>query len=94
MIMKVWLALLSICLSVNALAQDAALKVGNKPLTGVKPKEPMGCKLVGTVKGVKLWAGDCEAAELKGSSVTAVTATDTQSLPERASGIIPPGQKQ
>jgi hypothetical protein len=89
--MKVWLALLSICLSVNALAQDAAPKVGNKPLTRVKPKEPMGCKLVGTVKGVKLWAGDCEAAVFKGSTVTA---TDTQSLPERASGIIPPGQKQ
>ena len=89
--MKVWLALLSICLSVNALAQDAAPKVGNKPLTRVKPKEPMGCKLVGTVKGVKLWAGECEAVQLRSSSAPT---TEMPSLSERASGIIPPGQKQ
>ncbi|MHC2626070.1 hypothetical protein ACVIW2_008102 [Bradyrhizobium huanghuaihaiense] len=24
-----------------------------------QPAAPMGCKLVGTVKGTKLWAGDC-----------------------------------
>ena len=88
---KALLTLVAICLSANAFAQDAPPKVGNKPLTRVKPQEPLGCKLVGTVKGVKLWAGDWEAAVFKGSTVTA---TDTQSLPERASGIIPPGQKQ
>jgi hypothetical protein len=49
---------------------------------GLKPREPMGCKLVGTVRGTKLWAGDCEAAELRGSSAPA---TETPS---------PPGQKQ
>jgi hypothetical protein len=38
-------------------------KVGNKPLVLVKPKEPTGCKLVGTVKGTRLWAGDCVASE-------------------------------
>jgi hypothetical protein len=82
------LILVAICLPANAFAQDAPAKVGNKPLAQVKPKEPMGCKLVGTVRGIKLWAGDCEAAELKGSSAPA---TETQSLPERASGAIPPG---
>jgi hypothetical protein len=33
---------------------------------------PMGCKLVGTVKGTKLWAGDCTAAPgLRGTAPTA-----------------------
>jgi hypothetical protein len=88
--MKTLLVLVAICLSAQAFAQDAPPKVGNKPLAQVKPREPMGCKLVGTVRGTKLWAGDCEAAELRGSA----PATETQSLPERATGAIPPGQKQ
>jgi hypothetical protein len=91
MIMKALLILVAICLSANAFAQDAPPKADNKPRAQVKPREPMGCKLVGTVRGTKLWAGDCEAAELRGSSAPA---TETPSLPERASAIIPPGQKQ
>jgi hypothetical protein len=36
----------------------------------------MGCKLVGTVKGTKLWAGDCAAAsELRGTTTAAEPAT-------------------
>lgn len=35
--------------------------VGGKPIVQVKPTAPMGCKLVGTVKGTKLWAGECMA---------------------------------
>jgi hypothetical protein len=49
--MRVLLILVAICFSANTFAQDAPPKVGNKPLARVKPKEPMGCKLVGTVKG-------------------------------------------
>src|ERR1700716_3987499 len=79
----------TVIFSMSAYAQDAP-KVGNKPLAQVKPKEPMGCKLVGTIKGTKLWAGDCVGSELRG----ATPATETQSLPERATGVIPPGQKQ
>ena len=86
--MRSLVILAAVCFSTSAYAQNAAPKVGNKPLVQVKPKEPIGCKLVGTVRGIKLWAGDCEAAELKGSSAPA---TETQSLPERASGAIPPG---
>src|SRR3981189_3951574 len=60
-----WLVILfAICFSANAFAKDKPPKVGNKPLVLVKPKEPTGCKLVGTVKGTKLWAGDCVASEL------------------------------
>jgi hypothetical protein len=90
MTMRFLIILAAICFSANAFAQDAAPKVGSKPLAQVKPKEPMGCKLVGTVKGTKLWAGDCVGSELRG----ATPATETQSLPERAGAVIPPGQKQ
>jgi hypothetical protein len=91
MTMRALVILTAVCFSTIAYAQDAAPKVGNKPLAQVKPKEPIGCKLVGTIKGTKLWAGDCTGpAELRGSA----TATETQSLSERATGIIPPGQKQ
>ncbi len=80
----------AVCFSTSAYAQAVPPKVGNKPLVQVKPKEPMGCKLVGTVKGTKLWAGDCVGSELRGTT----PATETQSLPERATGVIPSGQKQ
>jgi hypothetical protein len=88
--MKSLLVLFAVCFSATAFAQSTSPKVGNKPLVQVKPKEPTGCKLVGTVRGTKLWAGDCVASELRGSTTT----TETQSLPERATGVIPPGQKE
>jgi len=87
--MRVLLILAGICFSANAFAQDASPKVGGKPIVQVKPKEPMGCKLVGTVKGTKLWAGDCVSLELRGTA----PATETQSLSDRAAGVIPPGPK-
>ncbi len=86
--MKVLLILVAICFSVTAFAQTP--KIGNKPLVQMKPKGSPGCKFVGTVKGTKLWAGDCEAAELRSS----VPATETGDLPAAAAGAIPPGQKQ
>ncbi len=76
--------------SAAAFAQSAPPKIGNKPLAQAKPKAPTGCKLVGTVKGTKLWAGDCVGLELRG----ATPATETQSLPEREPAAIPPGQKE
>ena len=89
MTMRVLLIFAVICVSTNAFAQDAAPRVGNKPLVQVKPKKPMGCKLVGTVKGTKLWAGDCTSSELRGT----VPAAETQSLPAQATRAIPAGQK-
>jgi hypothetical protein len=67
--MRALLVLAVICFSANAFAQGAAPKAATKP---VKPKEPMGCKLVGTVKGTKLWAGDCVAPELRGAPLTQI----------------------
>jgi hypothetical protein len=54
----------AISFSAAAFAQSAPPKVGNKPHVQAKPKGPTGCKLVGMVKGTKLWAGDCVASEL------------------------------
>jgi hypothetical protein len=86
MTIRALVIVVAICLSANALAKDKLPKVGNKTLVQVKPKEPMGCKLVGTVKGTKLWAGDCVASELRGTT----PATETETVPEQA----PPDQKQ
>jgi len=82
------LILVAICFSATAFAQSAPPKVGNKPVVRVKQKEPMGCKLVGTVRGTKLWAGDCVGPELGGSA----TPTEMQALPEQAAGA--PDQKE
>lgn len=51
--------------SASAFAQTAAPKpavpkAASKPHR--QPAAPMGCKLVGTVKGTKIWAGDCAAS--------------------------------
>jgi hypothetical protein len=60
-----------VSLSASAFAQTAAPKVGGKRLKQVKPSAPMGCKLLGSVKGTKVWAGDCAAApELRGATPT------------------------
>ena len=65
--MKFFCLFAAIIFSSTAFAQDAP-KVGSKPLAQVKPKGPVGCKMVGTVKGTKLWAGECVASEPAGSA--------------------------
>ncbi|MET4279065.1 hypothetical protein ABIB68_007267 [Bradyrhizobium sp. F1.2.2] len=63
--------------------------VGGKPLVQAKPSAPTGCKFVGTVKGTKLWAGDCTAAAELRSTTTSddappkpLPAEPTVSLPK------------
>jgi hypothetical protein len=80
----------AICFSVSAIAQNAAPSVGTKPPVQLKPKGPQGCKLVGTLKGTKLWAGDCVASETS----NAASETAPPPLPSQATGAIPPGMKQ
>jgi hypothetical protein len=90
--MRALLILAIVGFSATAFAQTALPTVGSKPLVQVKPKAPMGCKLVGTVQGTRLWAGNCAVpSELRGE--TSATETETQSLPERANRAVPPGQK-
>ena len=80
-------ALVLACRSTAALAETPTPK---QPSAHAKPKEPLGCKLVGAVKGAKLWAGDCVAAsELRGA-----VPVETPSLPERASEALPSDPKQ
>jgi hypothetical protein len=82
-----------VSLSASAFAQTAAPKAGGKPLKQAKPVAPMGCKLVGTVKGTKLWAGDCAApSELRGTPA----AEPAEPLPQPAPdvGPNPPADKQ
>jgi hypothetical protein len=89
--MRSLLILVAICFSGTVFAQSAPPKVGNKPLVQLNPKAPTGCKLVGTVRGTKLWAGDCVGLELRGSTTT----TENQVLPEpQATGSITPDQKE
>ena len=82
--------LVAICCSGTVFAQSAPPKAGNKALVQVKPKAPMGCKFVGTVRGTKLWAGDCVGSELRGSTTT----PDLQAVPEETTGSITPDQKE
>ena len=82
--------LVAICFSGAAIAQSAPPKVSNKALVEVKPKAPMGCKFVGTVRGTKLWAGDCVESELRDPTNT----TENQALPEATTGSIAPDQKE
>ena len=74
--------------SASAFAQTAAPKVGGKRLKQVKPSAPMGCKLLGSVKGTKIWAGDCVAApELRGT-------TPEPEAPAPTPEANPPAEKQ
>lgn len=86
--MRGFLIFVAICCSTNALAQAAPPKVGDKPLVQVKPKAPQGCKLVGTVKGTKLWAGDCRASDADNAAVEMPPPLAAQAI-----GAIPPGAK-
>jgi hypothetical protein len=52
----------------------------------------MGCKLVGTVKGTKLWAGDCTAASELRSTTTGEGAAP-QVPPDQSTGAVPKEQQ-
>jgi len=68
---------LMIALIGPSLAQDVAA-VGKK----AKPKQSSECRPVGTVKGTKLWAGNCVAPEL-----AAAPAAEPESEPETKDAI-------
>ena len=87
--MRSLLILITICFSGTVFAQSAPPKVG-KPLAQVKPRAPMGCKFVGTVRGTKLWAGDCVGLEFRGPTTT----TENQPSPEETTGSVTPDQKE
>jgi hypothetical protein len=51
----------------------------------------MGCKLVGTVKGTKLWAGDCMSSEPNSAAIEPPYPAPSAA---QAAGAIPPDPKQ
>jgi hypothetical protein len=90
MTMKILAILVAICFSANALAQNAPPKISSKPVHQAKPKEPTGCKIVGSVRGTKIWAGDCTASGLRGSAPAEEAPSSTKPANEAA----PPAEKQ
>jgi hypothetical protein len=76
--MRLFVVLIALGLSAGAYAQGVQPKAAAKPATQAKSHGPMGCKLVGTVRGTKLWAGDCMDA----------------TAPAAAPAETAPGQKQ
>lgn len=91
--MKIAIGILALLVATSALAQSAPPKGGKTAAAQATQGAPMGCKRVGTVKGTKIWAGDCvDGAELRGAAPSVEVAP--LSLPAAAAGAIPPGQKQ
>ena len=84
--MKLFLLTAALIVSTSVYAQDASKPAteGGKSAARMKPKA-VGCTLVGTVRGTKLWAGDCTAPDQLRSSEP-----PSEDLP---TGAIPPGQK-
>ena len=79
---------LILAFSVSSFAQTAP-KAANKPSSQAKSQPASVCKLVGTVKGTKLWAGDCITPEQLRSSVPATE----PAVSDQAAGADPAGQK-
>jgi hypothetical protein len=91
--MRTIIGMAAFLFAASAFAQNAAPpapRVGTKPSVQAKTQAPLGCKLVGTVRGTKLWAGDCaDAAALRSSAEPA-----TAPLADRAGSAIPVDQKR
>lgn len=94
-VMRTGLCLAMLLIPTIALAQGPTPAkrptVAAKPLVQMKPRAPVGCKLVGTVKGMKLWAGECTAApELR---TGAPVEEPGPSAPDAAGGTTPKDQQ-
>jgi hypothetical protein len=91
--MRLFLLAAALILSTGVYAQDASKPPtgGGKSAARMKPKV-VGCTLVGTIRGTKLWAGDCAAPDRLRSSVTASESSEPP-LQDQATEAITPGQK-
>jgi hypothetical protein len=83
------LALISVVGAAVAESAAPAKKptVRGKPIVQAKPNTPIGCKLVGTVRGTKIWAGDCVGT----SEIREATPAEELSSPPSAAA---PTEKQ
>jgi hypothetical protein len=82
--MKPLFGLVVLLFTTAALAQSPP-KAAKKPAVQAKQQAPLGCKLVGTVRGTKIWAGDCIAAE---------PAAETPQAAPPPPPSMPPAEKQ
>jgi hypothetical protein len=94
--MRIALCFAMLLIPTIALAQGATPPkrptVGTKPVVQAKPRAPVGCKLVGTVKGTKLWAGECTAAPELRTGTPAEESSPT-SVPDATDGASPKDQQ-
>ncbi len=90
MTMRALVILTAVCFSTSAYAQGVPPRPATSRRGRSGRKNRCGCKLVGRVRGTKLWAGDCVGPELRG----AIPSTATQSVPESPTGAILPDQKE
>lgn len=94
-VMRTALCFAMLLIPTIALAQGATTAkrptVSAKPFVQTKPRAPVGCKLVGTVKGTKLWAGECTATpELRTGTPSEESGP---SVPDAAGGATPKDQQ-
>jgi hypothetical protein len=71
---------------------QSAPTASRNPSVQTKSKQAADCKLVGTVRGTKLWAGDCTAPDQLRGSLPAAEG-NAPSLQDQATGSIPAGQQ-
>jgi hypothetical protein len=94
-VMRTALCFAMLLIPTIALAQGATPAkrptVGAKPLVQAKPRASVGCKLIGTVKGTKLWAGECTALELR--TGTPAEESSPTSVPDATGGTTPKDQQ-
>jgi hypothetical protein len=87
--MKPLIGLVALLFTTSAFAQAAPPKAAKKPHAQVRPQAPMGCKLVGTVRGTKIWAGDCI-----GAAPAAEIPQPAPPPPPPSGGVTTPAEKQ
>jgi hypothetical protein len=87
--MKPLIGVVALLFAASAFAQAAPPKAAKRPPVHVRPQAPMGCKLVGTVRGTKIWAGDCI-----GAPATAETPPPSSPAAPPPSDVGAPAEKQ
>ena len=65
---------------------------GKNSSAQTKSKQSADCKFVGTVRGTKLWAGDCMAPDQLRGGMPAAEG-NAPSPQDKAAGVVPAGQK-
>jgi len=71
---------------------QTAPSASKDPSAQAKSKQSAACKFVGTVKGTKLWAGDCMAPDQLRGGMPAAEG-NAPSPQDKAAGVVPAGQK-